>query len=55
MFQLQQVWIYSKEMPIKEERERSQEVFQMQQRETYCKRLQREIVNEEIKDSRRIR
>ena len=40
---------------LEEERERSKEMLQMQQRRTYCKGLWRKIVNEEMKDSRRIR
>jgi len=40
---------------LEEERERNQEVFQMQTRGTHCKELQRKIIDEEIEDLRRIR
>ena len=39
---------------LEEERERNKKMFQVQQRRTHCKGLEREVVNEEMKDSRRI-
>jgi len=55
MLQLQQVWTHGKRMPIKEERMRDKEMFQVQQRRTYSQGLQKEAVNAKTKNSRRIR
>ena len=39
MLQLQQVWTHGKRMPIKEERTRDKEMFQVQQEKTYSQGL----------------
>jgi len=55
MLQLQQIQTHGKKMLIKKERKQNQEMFQMQEKRTYCQGLQRNTVNEKITTLGRIR